>query len=205
MFMLKAKIYLTIFTLYEIVAVLLLHFPRTCDAMFGAAFCNDHVLKYFIWCFAVPALVFLLAMWINEIFVARRHRHSLMYKTKTAIKDMASNFSDRVGNRATSQDIEKLITAAVLVGAKKYIDRHPKARRTVENVLGALGSQASDYLGNSSRDWADDDEEDDDDDDRDNRDRRDNRDGRDGRDSRTSTQRQANSNRTARGATKRKK
>ena len=71
MFMLKAKIYLTIFTLYEIVAVLLLHFPRTCDAMFGAAFCNDHVLKYFIWCFAVPALVFLLAMWINEIFVAR--------------------------------------------------------------------------------------------------------------------------------------
>ena len=28
MFMLKAKIYLTIFTLYEIVAVLPLHFPR---------------------------------------------------------------------------------------------------------------------------------------------------------------------------------
>ncbi|MDE6478621.1 MAG: hypothetical protein K2L94_05255 [Alphaproteobacteria bacterium] len=149
MFMLKAKIYLTIFTLYEIVAVLLLHCTRTCDAMFGTTFCNDHVLKYFIWCVAVPALVFLLAMWIHEIFVARRHRHSLMYKTKEAIKDMASNFGDRVGSRATPQDIEKLITAAVLVGAKKYIDRHPQARSTIENILGALGTQASDYLGDA--------------------------------------------------------
>ena len=64
---LKSKIGLTILSLYEIAAVLLLHCPRTCDAMFGAAFCDDHIFKYFVACIAVPLLVFLIAMWIMDI------------------------------------------------------------------------------------------------------------------------------------------
>ena len=45
---LKAKICLTVLTIYEIIAVILMHCARTCDAMFGTMFCDDHVFKYFI-------------------------------------------------------------------------------------------------------------------------------------------------------------
>ena len=45
---LKSKIGLTIFALYEIIAIMLLHCSRTCDAMFGTMFCDDHVFIYLL-------------------------------------------------------------------------------------------------------------------------------------------------------------
>ena len=38
---LKSKIGLTILSLYEIIAVILLHNPKTCNIMFGVTFCYD--------------------------------------------------------------------------------------------------------------------------------------------------------------------
>lgn len=132
---LKSKICLTVLTIYEIVAVILLHCSRTCDAMFGTMFCDDHVFKYFIVCFAVPALLFLILMWIMEIVEHVRRRHSLFYKAKHAVKNMASNIRDRVSESVSSGDMEKMIAAALVVGLKKYSNRNPRARKMLNDIM----------------------------------------------------------------------
>ena len=134
---LKSKICLTVLTIYEIVAVILLHCSRTCDAMFGTMFCDDHVFKYFIVCFAVPALLFLILMWIMEIVEHVRRRHSLFYKAKHAVKNMASNIRDRVSESVSSGDMEKMIAAALVVGLKKYSNRNPRARHVLDEIKNA--------------------------------------------------------------------
>lgn len=135
---LKYKIGLTIFSLYEIIAVLLLHCPRTCDAMFGTAFCDDHVFKYFIVCIAVPLLVFLIVMWIMEIIHGVRRRRSLLYKAKHAVKNMAFNIKNKISESVSARDVEKIISGAVLVGLKKYSDRNPSARRLLDEIGGSM-------------------------------------------------------------------
>lgn len=131
---LKSKIGLTVLSLYEIAAVLLLHCPNTCNAMFGLSFCADSVLKYFVWCVAVPLLVFLIVMWIMDIILRVRRRRSLFYKAKHAVKHMASNIRDRVSESVSSGDMEKMITAALIIGLKKYSNRNPRARQFLEEI-----------------------------------------------------------------------
>lgn len=133
---LKSKICLTVFSLYEIIAIILLHCQRTCDAMFGSMFCDDHVFKYFIVCVAVPVIVFLILMWIMEIINGTRHRHSLFYKARHAVKDMASNIRDKVSENISPADFEKLLTAALVMGLKKYADRNPRARNIINEIMG---------------------------------------------------------------------
>ena len=132
---LKSKIGLTVLSLYEIIAILLLHCPNTCNAMFGLSFCTDHIFKYFIWCVAVPLLVFLIVMWIMDIIHRVRRRRSLFYKAKHAVKHMASNIRDRVSESVSSGDIEKMISAALVLGLKKYSDRNPRARRMLNDIM----------------------------------------------------------------------
>lgn len=160
---LKAKICLTVLTIYEIIAVILMHCARTCDAMFGTMFCDDHVFKYFIICFAVPALVFLIVMWIMEIVDGVRHRHSLFYRAKRAMKNMASNIHDRVSESVSNGDMEKLISAALVVGLKKYSDRNPRAKRFLDEIMdGRYGNIDVEYdeYGDEDDDEYDTDDED---------------------------------------------
>lgn len=139
--LLKPKICLTVFTLYEILAVILLHCPRTCDALFSGTFCMDSVYKYFIVCFAFPAIVGLIFMWIMHIIDSVRHRHSLMYKARSAVKDIMSNVRDRLSEKVSAKDLEKMIVAALIVGVKNYTRSHPNARRAFANVLDAAGKE----------------------------------------------------------------
>ena len=134
---LKSKIGLTILSIYEIIAILLLHSPRTCTAMFGTTFCADGLLKYFIVCVAVPLLVFLFAFWIMEIIAMHRRHHSLLYKAKRVVKRMASNIRDRVSENISTDDLEKLVSGALLVGLKKYSDRNPRARHVLDEIKNA--------------------------------------------------------------------
>lgn len=153
---LKSKIYLTVFIVYEILAVLLLHCPRTCDAMFGVGFCDDRVFKYFIACFAIPALVFLIVMWIMEIINKARRRRTVMYKAKSAVKGIVSNIREKVSENVSTQDLEKLAVAALLAGVKKYSHKYPKVRNKLNDLLDV---DISDYEDGEYS--ADDDEEDD--------------------------------------------
>ncbi len=166
--LLRLKICTTVFILYEIVAIILLHCGRTCDAMFGTMFCDDHVFKYFIVCVAVPALAFLIYMWIAEIVHGARHRHSFMYKAKSAVHDVASNIRHHVADNISARDLEKLIIAALILGVKKYTANHPNHRRMFKDFL---GKTAGDVDIEYDEYYVDDDDEDiDEDDDDDERD-----------------------------------
>lgn len=144
--MLKSKIIFTIFVVYEIIAVVLLHCPRTCDAMFGAMFCDDHVFKYFLICAAVPLIVFLIWMWINEIFVARRRRRSFLHRARDVMTDVAENVATRARKTfnlsdVSRQDMDKYLAAAILFGLKKYSDHHPQLRNTVRDIINSANGK----------------------------------------------------------------
>lgn len=138
--MLRIKICLTIFFIYEIVATILLHASRACAPMFGLGFCSDVVFKYFVVCAAVPMLVFVIAMWVHEIVIARRRRRSVFYRARGAAMRIASNVRDRITRNISQQDLEKMITAALIVGIKKYAARNANVRRFMDDVM------ASEYM-----------------------------------------------------------
>ncbi len=133
--MLRMKIWFTIFAIYEIVAIILLHCTRTCDAMFGTMFCNDHAFKYFIWCVAVPTLVFLMAMWIREIVMGGRRRR-FFNRAGHAIHDAYDDVKERVIENVTPKDITGLISAAVLLGIKKLSEKYPDATGSLRRAMG---------------------------------------------------------------------
>lgn len=129
----KSKICFTVFVIYEIVAITLLHFQRTCDAMFSTGFCDSR-FKYFAGAVAVPLLVYLIWMWIREIVRARR-RHRFIARAKNLIGNFASAVHDKLGT-ISSQDMERVLTMAILLGIKKYHDKHPNLRRTIGEMIG---------------------------------------------------------------------
>ena len=144
--MLKSKICLTILVVYEILAVILVHMTRICTAMFGPNFCADNGFKYFIACFAIPALALLIMMWIREIVVASERRHSLMHKAKDAFDGMVDDVKDRFMDHISAKDIEKFLAAAAIVGIRRYAQTHPQTRRMFENIVAtARGQETHEY------------------------------------------------------------
>ena len=79
--------------------------------------------------------MFLIVMWIMDIVDTARRRHSLLYKAKHAVKQMASNIHDRVSEHISSKDMEKMVTAALVMGLKKYSERNPRARRVLNGIM----------------------------------------------------------------------
>lgn len=159
--MLKSKIIFTVFVLYEIIAVLLLHCPRTCDAMFSGTFCNDSVFKYFLICAAIPLLALVIGIWINEIFYARRHR-SFMHRARDVMDDVTDGVKKQLGRTFNARDMDKYLAAAILFGIKKYSDRHPQMRNTIRDIMDGADGRVNSY---DDTDDTDDDFDDDNDDD----------------------------------------
>ena len=131
--LLKSKICFTVLTIYEIIAVSAMHFQRICDAMFPTAFC-DSWFRYFLFCVVVPLLVFLIVMWVREI-VRLRRRRSFIRRARNTVNEILASIRGKVSERINVQDMEKIITAAILVGIKKYADRHPNLRHNVNHVI----------------------------------------------------------------------
>lgn len=131
--LLKSKICFTVLTIYEIVAVSAMHFQRICDAMFPTAFC-DSWFRYFLFCVVVPLLVFLIVMWVREI-VRFRRRRSFIRRARNTVNEILAGIRGKVSEHIDVQDMEKIITAAILVGIKKYADRHPNLRHNVNHVI----------------------------------------------------------------------
>lgn len=141
---LKTKLCLTILALYEIAAVVLLHIPRTCDAIFCTSLCDDHIFKYFVVCIALPLVILMILMWIRELVHAVRRRRSLAYRAKAAVSDMVSDISHRIKRTISSADMERYLTAALIVGLKKYSARHPGAQDAFGRVFGDMGYDVDD-------------------------------------------------------------
>ena len=138
--LIKSKICFTVFAVYEIIAVSAMHFQRVCASMFGSNFC-DSWFRYFLFCVAVPLLVFLIWMWIHEI-VRFHRRRSFIRRTRNTITSVLSSIRGRISEHVNIQDMEKIITAAILVGIKKYADRHPNLRHNVNHVIDIANGDA---------------------------------------------------------------
>ena len=138
--LLKSKICFTVLTIYEIVAVSAMHFQRICDAMFPTAFC-DSWFRYFLFCVVVPLLVFLIMMWIREI-VRFHRRRSFVRRARNTVNGILNTIRGKVSEHINMQDMEKIITAAILVGIKKYADHHPNLRRNVNHVIDIANGDA---------------------------------------------------------------
>lgn len=138
--LLKSKVCFTVLTVYEIVAVSAMHFQRICDAMFPTAFC-DSWFRYFLFCVVVPLLVFLIVMWIREI-VRFHRRRSFIRHARNTVNGILNTIRGKVSEHINMQDMEKIITAAILVGIKKYADRHPNLRRNVNHVIDIANGDA---------------------------------------------------------------
>lgn len=153
--MLKSKICFTVFVLYEIIAVILLHCQNTCNAMFSGTFCNDSVFKYFLICAAVPMLAWVLGIWIHEIFFARRRR-SFLHRARDVMSDVSDGVKEHLGRAFDARDMDKYLAAAILFGIKKYSDRHPKMRNTIRNIID--GADGRGYAYDDADDYADEEE-----------------------------------------------
>lgn len=136
---LSMEIYLTIIILYEIIAVFLLHYKETCYLMFGSLFC-DGTFKYFIACFAIPAVISLVAMWVGRIVCSIRHQHSIMHKAKSAAKRIISGVRSKLSDNLSSDDLEKIIVASFLAGLRRY-------------STGSLGARKKPFINSKVRDY----------------------------------------------------
>ena len=138
--LIKSKVCFTVFAVYEIAAVSIFHFQRICDSIFVPAFCDGWV-RFFLFCIAVPLLVFLILMWIREI-VRFRRRRSFIRRTRNAVNGIISSIRGRISDKINVQDMEKIITAAILVGIKRYADRHPNLRHNINHVIDIANGDA---------------------------------------------------------------
>lgn len=138
---LRYKIWFTTITIYEIFAVSILHFQRVCDAIFMPGFC-DTWYRYFLFCVAVPLVAYIIGIWIRQIYIAH-HRHYFVRRVRESVKNIASTIREQASEHISATDIEKLIAAAVLVGVKRYADRHPNVRMTMDEALGYSASDTA--------------------------------------------------------------
>ena len=137
--LLKSKICITSLVIYEIIAVSILHFQRICDAIFTSAFC-DSWYRYFLFCVAIPLVALLIWMWISEIIRVHR-RHKFIRRAKNAASGILSSIRGHVSDNISHADMEKIITAAVLIGIKRYADRHPNLRKNINNIIGMANGE----------------------------------------------------------------
>lgn len=138
--LLKSKICFTVLAVYEMAAVSILHFQSVCNAIFSPTFCASWY-RYFLFCVIVPLVVGLIIMWIREI-VRAHHRRRFIRRAKSTLNGILTSIRGRVSEQINVRDMEKIITAAVLVGIKKYADRHPNLRHNVNHIMDVANGDA---------------------------------------------------------------
>lgn len=131
--LLKSKICFTVFAIYEMIAVTFLHFQRFCDSVFPTAFC-DSWYRYFLFCVIVPLVAFLIGMWIREIVIAHRRRRFIR-RAKRTLNHVVSAVRGKIYENIDFDNMERVITAGVLYGIKKYADSHPGLRRDINKIM----------------------------------------------------------------------
>ncbi len=122
----KIKIFITILVLYEFVILTVLQISNYCNAIFNNNFCATDNFKYFLLCVMLPVLVMLFFWWMPEIA-----RPFCSNKCQCEMQQLESH-------KSTSPDIEKLITAAIIMGVHKLAMRHPKTKKILDNISNVL-------------------------------------------------------------------
>ena len=128
----KIKILITILALYEFVMLTILQIPDYCTTFFNYNFCKTNNFKYFLLCIMLPALVGLFVWWMPDIGrMLCRNKCELKPEPDKTIKDIFNEIISK-------QDIEKFITAAIIMGIQKFAATHPKTTETFDSILDIL-------------------------------------------------------------------
>lgn len=116
-YMKKFKIFTTLFIIYEFVIITILQIHNFCVGFFNYNFCNTAWYKYFLFCVMLPTLVCLLFWWMPRKEV----------ETKKSSLDILFDL-------LTPQYIKRFLIAIVIVGLRKFIMSHPKAKDFFNDV-----------------------------------------------------------------------
>ena len=110
----------------------ILQIPDYCANVFNYNFCDMQHFKYFLLCVMLPTLVGLVVWWMPDF--AR-----LFCPNKCVVKPEPDITIKNIFNEIISkQDIEKFITAAIIMGIQKFAATHPKTAETFDNILDVL-------------------------------------------------------------------
>jgi hypothetical protein len=82
-------------------------------------------------CIVIPGLFCLLGWWGPEISRLFCKKCQCEIQNETSVKDIFKEIISK-------QDIEKFITAAVIMGIQKFATTHPKTKETFDNILNVL-------------------------------------------------------------------
>lgn len=128
----KSKICFTVFAIYEITVISLLHFDYTCFSVFSPGFCLSD-FKYFVFAVAVPLVAYLIWMWIHEI-VHRRRRRIFISRAKNIVTGIVGNVRETIAQHMSAEDLERILTAAILIGLKRYVDKSAEIEMSMETA-----------------------------------------------------------------------
>ena len=126
----RLKIFITIFVLYELVMLTILQISDYCLWWFNYNFCETGVFKYFLMCIMLPLCFTLFIWWIPEIsrMLCKNKCECMAEKEPSSIKDILREI-------VSTKDIERLITAAIIMGVQKFVNNHPKTKATLTDIL----------------------------------------------------------------------
>lgn len=126
----KIKIFITFLSLYEFIMLTILQIPEYCFAFFNFSFCSVPY-KYLLLCVMLPILIGLFIWWIPDIL-------KLFCKNCQCSEPQEKTIKNLVQEIVSKQDIEKFITAAIIMGIQKFASNHPQTKETFDNILDVL-------------------------------------------------------------------
>lgn len=130
----KIKIFITILVLYEFVILTVLQISNYCNAIFNNNFCATDNFKYFLLCVMLPVLVMLFFWWMPEI--ARPFCSNKCQCEETHLEQTSNIKESR--EIISRDDMERLVTGAIIMGIQKFASMHPKTTKAFNNIIDAL-------------------------------------------------------------------
>ena len=127
----KIKIFITLFVLYEFLIITILQIPGYCKTFFNQGFCDFGNFKYFLMCVMLPGLLGLFFWWIPEML-----RMCCRGKCQCEETHLETKESKKESNEIISRDdMERLVTSAIIMGVKKFATMHPKTTKIFDEVI----------------------------------------------------------------------
>ncbi|MFQ6695964.1 MAG: hypothetical protein ACLRFF_02940 [Alphaproteobacteria bacterium] len=130
----KIKIFITILVLYEFVILTVLQISNYCNAIFNNNFCATDNFKYFLLCVMLPVLVMLFFWWMPDI--ARPFCKNKCQCEETHLEQTSNIKESR--EIISRDDMERLVTGAIIMGIQKFASMHPKTTKAFNNIIDAL-------------------------------------------------------------------
>ena len=130
----KAKIILTIFLLYEFVMISILQIPEYCIKVFNNNFCLMSGYPYWLMCVILPGAIMLFCWWVPDI-AKLFCRNTCVVKTNS---EPRNEIKDVLHEIVSAKDIERLITAAIVMGIQKFASNHPETKKTFDSILDVI-------------------------------------------------------------------